>query len=233
MPTILAGRLEGFTHALSPATTTSAWARPAGPSGSQPGDSRYAGSAPEWIPRMPRLNTALALNLVLMLLGATPAMAMAADPQVSTEVFVEAGDNPSFKLQQAPAIEYSTAPATPPDTSLQAPMQVVLVAQLDELGHVSNVMVARSSGSRELDRAALTAVDQWRFDPVVVEGVAQHARVRVRLPSYPRPRRRPAKPLDQSVAIGPRPSPLLRALLRLGPIAPSPSRPLRRNRLLA
>ena len=146
-----------------------------------PGDDRYAGSEPEWKPHMPRFNTALALNLVLMLLGAAPAMAMAADPQVSTEVFVERGDNPTFELQQAPAIEYSTAPATPPDTFLQAPMAVLLVAQLDELGHVSNVMVARSSGLRELDRAALAAVDQWRFDPVVVEGVAKHARVRVRL----------------------------------------------------
>ena len=150
-----------------------------------PGDGRYAGSAPEWKPRMPRLNTALALNLVLMLLVATPAMAMAADPQVSTEVFVERGDNPTVELQQAPAIEYSTAPARPPDTFLQAPMAVLLVAQLDELGHVSNVMVARSSGLRELDRAALTAVDQWRFDPVVVEGVALHARVRIRLTFVP------------------------------------------------
>jgi TonB family protein len=134
---------------------------------------------------MPRLNAALALNLVLILLGSTPATAKAADPQVSTEVFVERGDNPTFELQQAPTIEYSTAPATPPDTFLQAPMQVLLVAQLDELGHVSNVMVARSSGLRELDRAAFTAVDQWRFDPVVVEGVARHARVRVRLTFVP------------------------------------------------
>lgn len=148
-------------------------------------DGRYAGSAPEWKPRMPRLNTALALNFVLMLLGAAPAMAMAADPQVSTEVFVERGDNPTFELRQAPAVEYSTAPATPPDTLLQAPMQVVLVAQLDELGHVSNVMVARSSGLREIDRAALTAVRKWSFDPVVVEGVALHARVRVRLTFVP------------------------------------------------
>jgi TonB family protein len=60
-------------------------------------------------------------------------------------------------------------------------LQVLLVAQLDELGHVSNVMVARSSRRREFDRAALDAVDEWRFDPVVVEGVAKHARVRVRL----------------------------------------------------
>ncbi len=130
---------------------------------------------------MPRLNTALALTLVLMLLGATPAMAMAADPQVSTEVFVEVGDNPSFKLLQAPAVVYSTALATPPDTLPQFPLQVLLVAQLDELGHVSNVMVARSSGQREFDRAALDAVDEWHFDPVVVEGAAKHARVRVRL----------------------------------------------------
>lgn len=150
-----------------------------------PGHDRYAGSAPEWKPRMPRLNTALALNLVLMLLGATPAMAMAADPQVSTEVFVERGDNPIFELRQAPAVVYSTAPATPPDAGLQVPMEVLLVAQLDELGQVSNVMVARSSGLREIDRAAFTAVDQWRFEPVVVEGVARHARVRVRLTFVP------------------------------------------------
>lgn len=150
-----------------------------------PGHGRYAGSAPEWKPRMPRFNIASALNLILMLLGAAPAMAMTADPQVSTEVFVEAGDNPTFKLQQAPAVVYSTTPATPPDTFLQAPMQVLLVAQLDELGHVSNVMVARSSGLREPDRAAFTAVDQWRFDPVVVDGVALHARVRVRLTFVP------------------------------------------------
>lgn len=150
-----------------------------------PRDGRYAGSAPEWKPRMPRFNTALALNLVLMLLGATPAMATAADLQVSIEVFVERGDNPAFELQQAPAVVYSTAPAMPPDIFLQTPMQVLLVAQLDELGHVSNVMVARSSGLREMDRAALTAVDKWRFDPVVVEGVALHARVRVRLTFVP------------------------------------------------
>ncbi len=64
-------------------------------------------------------------------------------------------------------------------------MAVLLVAQLDELGHVSNAMVMWSSGLRELDRAAFTAVDQWRFDPVVVEGVALHARVRVRLTFAP------------------------------------------------
>lgn len=130
---------------------------------------------------MPRLNTALALTLVLMLLGAMPAVAMATDPQVSTEVFVERGDNPTFELQHAPAVAYSTALAILPDTLPQFPLQVLLVAQLDELGHVSNVMVARSSGRREFDRAALDAVDEWRFDPVVIEGVAKHARVRVRL----------------------------------------------------
>lgn len=38
------------------------------PRQAMPGHGRYAGSAPEWKPRMPRFNTALALNLVLMLL---------------------------------------------------------------------------------------------------------------------------------------------------------------------
>ncbi|WP_133936424.1 energy transducer TonB [Stenotrophomonas sp. CC22-02] len=135
---------------------------------------------------MPRLNAALALTLVLMLLGALPAIAMAPDPRISTEVFVEADDNPTFKLQQAPAVVYSTPPVTAADTSPQFPLQVLLVTQLDELGHVTNVMVARSSGRREFDRAALDAVDEWRFDPVVVEGVAKHARVRVRLTFTPK-----------------------------------------------
>ncbi|HGM5881942.1 MAG: energy transducer TonB [Stenotrophomonas maltophilia] len=130
---------------------------------------------------MPRLNAALALTFVLMLLGALPAMAMDTDLRIFTEVFVEAGDNPTFKLQQAPAVVYSTPPVTAADTLPQFPLQVLLVAQLDELGHVSNVMVARSSGQREFDRAAFDAVDEWRFDPVVIEGVAKHARVRVRL----------------------------------------------------
>ncbi|HEL2980128.1 TPA: energy transducer TonB [Stenotrophomonas maltophilia] len=130
---------------------------------------------------MPRLNAALALTLVLMLLGALPAIAMDTDLRISTEVFVEAGDNPTFKLRQAPAVVYSTPPVTAADTSPQFALQVLLVAQLDELGHVTNVMVARSSGRREFDRAALDAVDEWRFDPVVVEGVAKHAQVRVRL----------------------------------------------------
>ncbi|ALA80965.1 energy transducer TonB [Stenotrophomonas maltophilia] len=130
---------------------------------------------------MPRLNAALALTFVLMLLGAMPAMAMDTDPRISTEVFVEAGDNPTFKLQQAPVVVYSTAPVTAADTLPQFALQVLLVAQLDELGHVTNVMVARSSGRREFDRAALDAVNEWRFDPIVIEGVAKHARVRVRL----------------------------------------------------
>lgn len=65
---------------------------------------------------MPRLNAALALTLVLMLLGAMPAMAMDTDPRISTEVFVEAGDNPTFKLQRTPAVMYSTPPVTAADT---------------------------------------------------------------------------------------------------------------------
>lgn len=47
------------------------------------------------------------------------------------------------------------------------------------------MIVARSGGLREMGRAALIAVDKWRFDPVVVDGVARHARVRVRLTFVP------------------------------------------------
>jgi len=43
-----------------------------------PEDGRDAHSAPQWKPGIPRLNTVLAVNLVLMLLGGAPAMASSA-----------------------------------------------------------------------------------------------------------------------------------------------------------
>lgn len=48
--------------------------------------------------------------------------------------------------------------------------QVVLQVRIDENGLPIEVDVARRSGSRELDRAAIQAVREWRFKPAIQNG---------------------------------------------------------------
>lgn len=48
--------------------------------------------------------------------------------------------------------------------------QVVLQVRIDEKGLPIDVDVARRSGSRELDRAAIQAVREWRFKPAIQNG---------------------------------------------------------------
>jgi TonB family protein len=47
---------------------------------------------------------------------------------------------------------------------------VVLQIRIDENGLPIDVDVARRSGSRELDRAAIQAVREWRFKPALQNG---------------------------------------------------------------
>lgn len=42
--------------------------------------------------------------------------------------------------------------------------RVILDAQIDDAGHVISVRVARSSGSFDLDQAAIEAVEEWTMD---------------------------------------------------------------------
>jgi len=48
--------------------------------------------------------------------------------------------------------------------------KVVLQVRIDENGLPTDVDVARRSGSRELDRAAIQAVREWRFKPAIQNG---------------------------------------------------------------
>lgn len=48
--------------------------------------------------------------------------------------------------------------------------RVVLQVRIDENGLPTDVDVARRSGSRELDRAAIQAVREWRFKPAIQNG---------------------------------------------------------------
>jgi protein TonB len=56
---------------------------------------------------------------------------------------------------------------------------VVVLAELDADGNPVDVEIAERSGERELDRAALNAVRQWRFEPALRNGKAVASSVRV------------------------------------------------------
>ena len=88
---------------------------------------------------------------------------------------------------QAPANRVVAAvtrvqPTYPPEAFRAGEEGTVLVrVDVDASGNPTNVDVARRSGSRELDRAALDAVRKWRFDPAIKDGkpVAASAEVPV------------------------------------------------------
>lgn len=103
-------------------------------------------------------------------------------PKVSTTLFTEPGDNPDLPALAPPKALNSPAPRVPPDaTSVREPAETILVVDIGTEGEVRNVMVARSSHSRELDRVALDTLRQWRFEPVVHNGSAVAVRARVRV----------------------------------------------------
>jgi protein TonB len=56
---------------------------------------------------------------------------------------------------------------------------VVVLAEVDAQGHPIDVRVVERSGERDLDRAALTAVRQWRFEPAMRNGKAIATSVKV------------------------------------------------------
>ena len=73
---------------------------------------------------------------------------------------------------QAPALLYRVEPFYPPP-AIQARLQgiVILEALVDREGNVAEVKILRSAGA--LDREALIAVRQWRYSPLVLNGVRE------------------------------------------------------------
>lgn len=57
--------------------------------------------------------------------------------------------------------------------------RVLLRVQVDAGGNPVDVQVADSSGSRELDRAAVEAMRQWRFEPALDDGDAVASTVEI------------------------------------------------------
>ncbi len=55
----------------------------------------------------------------------------------------------------------------------------ILLARVDVTGHVKDIHVERSSGYRELDRAALEGVRHWTFKPETRNGIPVESYARV------------------------------------------------------
>jgi protein TonB len=72
---------------------------------------------------------------------------------------------------QAPALLHRVEPIYPP-FAVNAHLQgvVILEALVDEDGTVAEVKVLRSPNAL-LDNAALTAVRQWRYSPLLLNGI--------------------------------------------------------------
>ncbi len=87
-------------------------------------------------------------------------------------------------LDQQPRPVYQPGPNMTPDMKRKAPGQVYVIFIVDEQGRVQNPKVQRSSDPI-FERAALTAVRQWKFEPGKREGRPVRFRMRVPL-TFPR-----------------------------------------------
>ena len=82
------------------------------------------------------------------------------------------------------SIDISYKNRNPPNYPIQAMRQghqgmVILDITINAAGEVTNVTVEKSSGYRELDRAAEEAARKWKFNPGVHNGKAAGGVVRV------------------------------------------------------
>lgn len=68
-----------------------------------------------------------------------------------------------------------------PATALRAREEgtVLVRAEIDAQGNPTNVGIAKRSGSRDLDRAAMNAVRKWKFEPAMKDGKAVASTVQV------------------------------------------------------
>jgi TonB family protein len=79
---------------------------------------------------------------------------------------------PAAQVAQSEPVPVEMPPPRYPPGALRARASgdVLLQVQVDARGLPADVEVLRSSGSRELDRAAVTATRRWRFRPAQRDG---------------------------------------------------------------
>ena len=83
-------------------------------------------------------------------------------------------------LNAAPKVQFAPAPDYPPEErSKGIAGTTVLTLTLDAKGIVWEVEVAKSSGNRNLDQAAVNAARQWRFSPRIQGGARIASRIHV------------------------------------------------------
>ncbi|MBS7457475.1 energy transducer TonB [Coralloluteibacterium stylophorae] len=93
-----------------------------------------------------------------------------------------AAATPGIDQPARPLAEASAAPRYPARAVRRREQgEVLLAVDVDARGYPSGVSVARSSGSRDLDQAALEAVRGWRFEPARYQGRPVASRLQVPL----------------------------------------------------
>ncbi len=109
---------------------------------------------------------------------ATPIAQPKTQRPVAATIQVNAATPPSreqrgVRNRTAPRPTFSPQPDYPPTALAAGRAGLVLVrTTIDNRGRVTKASIARSSGSQDLDQAALQAVRRWRFQPVSPESTS-------------------------------------------------------------
>jgi protein TonB len=112
--------------------------------------------------------------------AAADANTQTAKPAKSVTARRESARKPVI-TDRAPALMAGNAQPKYPPGALRAGVDgtVTLNVQVDAQGEPSKISIAQRSGNRELDRAALKAASDWRFEPALRNGKAVAAEVKV------------------------------------------------------
>lgn len=110
----------------------------------------------------------------------TPAESSSAEEEPAKATRPEpAARAPAPRSREVALIE-QPQPEYPPEAARARAQGTVLVeAQVDAMGNVSDVDIARRSGSRVLDRAAMREVRRWKFRPAMEGGKAVASSIQV------------------------------------------------------
>lgn len=100
-----------------------------------------------------------------------PGAASVSAPDTGPEAAGQAPTAATLPAASAPVLERSPHPRYPARAQRRGESgEVVLSIDVDARGRVARASVASSSGSKDLDRAALDAVRRWRFRPAMRDG---------------------------------------------------------------
>lgn len=109
-----------------------------------------------------------------------PPQADLPDPVAESDGAPPAPPTPAADSEPRPLPGQTPAPSYPSSAFRRGETGVVLVrATIDSEGRPRDLEVARTSGSRRLDRAAVSGVRQWRFAPAMRDGQPVEATVNI------------------------------------------------------